>query len=878
MRLEQAFNASLPEEALVVDTPRDLLRLVLSARGHGQAALAAAVLYQPPPATAAPPEQAATLVEVLDWQAQANPDRTYLYLYGSEDRVEAELSFAAVQQGARAVAGGLLALGLQPRETVAIMLPTSIAYIHTFFGILLAGGIPVPIYPPVRPSQLEEHLRRHVRLLANAQVVMLITLPAAALIAHLLQAQVAGLRQVVTPEALPQPGPGWNPLAVRPGDIAFLQYTSGSTGDPKGVILSHANLLANIRAMVERVQAGSADIFVSWLPLYHDMGLIGAFLATLYCGASLVLLSPLSFLARPTRWLWAIHRHRGTLSAAPNFAYELCLRSASERGLEGLDLSSWRMALNGAEPVNTATLERFIHRFAAYGFRATAMAPVYGLAECSVGLALQPPDRGLVIDRIQRSVFLRTSQALPAAAATSDVLTLASCGQPLSGHRIRIVDEQGRELPERREGRLEFQGPSCTSGYFRNPEATRQLFHDGWLDSGDRAYLVGNDVYITGRIKDLIIRGGRNFYPYELEDAVGRIAGIRQGGVAVFASATAAAATERLVIVAETRHTAATERETLRQRIQGMAVELLGAPADDVALVPPHSVLKTSSGKIRRNAIRERYERGALGKSPAAPWLQFARLTLSGGWAQLRRWVRAGVARLYAGYAWTVFFLLAPLVWLALLVLPRLDWRWRAARRGGRLAAGLLGIRLQVRGLANLPHDRPCILVANHTSYLDSLVLVAAIPYAFSYVAKRELVDWFILRAPLQRLDTLFVERFDAQRSAAEADQIIACVQAGRSLVLFPEGTFDRAPGLLPFRMGAFVAAARAGAPLVPVTLRGARSVLPPDSWSPHWGTVQIDVGALIYPEGTDWRAAVKLRDAARAVILSACGDPDRGG
>ena len=275
--------------------------------------------------------------------------------------------------------------------------------------------------------------------------------------------------------------------------------------------------------MGKAVQVTSTDVFVSWLPLYHDMGLIGAWLGSLYHAFPLVVMSPLTFLARPERWLWAIHKHRGTLSASPNFGYELCLRKIPDTALAGLDLSSWRMAFNGAEPVSPETIARFAQRFGQYGLRPQAMAPVYGLAECSVGLAFPPPGRGPLIDCIRRDSFMRTGHAEPAGSDEADVLrvTRMRAGR-FSGHEIRIVDATGRELGERVEGHLEFKGPSATSGYFRNPEQTRLLFHGEWLDSGDFAYMAEGDVYLTGRSKDIIIRAGRNIYPYELEECRGR--------------------------------------------------------------------------------------------------------------------------------------------------------------------------------------------------------------------------------------------------------------------------------------------------------------------------------------------------------------------
>ena len=880
-RVERAFHVRLDERVLLAETPRDLVELILRASGEpsGPALAADQRTPVPEPVKADVPDRAATLLDVLDWHAEARPEQAAIQIYGSDDQIETTFTYANLREGARAVATGLRDRGLQPGQTVAIMLPTGGEYFLSFFGILLAGGVPVPIYPPVRPAQIEEHLRRHARLLGNAQTVALITVPEAKLVARLLQAQVEDLRHVATVAELRQPPGAWSNPPIQPQDLAFLQYTSGSTGDPKGVMLTHANLLANLRAMGSHLGVRADEVFVSWLPLYHDMGLIGACLGSLYYGFPLVAMSPLSFLARPARWLWAVHRHRGTLSAAPNFAYELCARAVQDHEIEGLDLSSWRMAGNGAEPVSPDTLERFIARFSRYGFRPEAMAPVYGLAECSVGLALQPPGRAPIIDRVRRETFMASGQAEPADPADPNALRFPACGQPLPGHQIRIVDDHGRELPERREGRLEFQGPSATAGYYRNPEATRRLFPhgDAWLDSGDRGYLAGGDVYLSGRVKDLIIRGGRNLYPYEFEQAVGEIPDVRKGCVAVFASADPATGGERLIVVAETRATQPEALASLRQHIQRVGVDLVGTPPDDVVLAPPHTVLKTSSGKIRRAAIRELYERQALGRGGRALWLQLTRITLSSGWAQLRRLWRGLGERLYAAHAWTVYGLLAPGVWLGIMTLPKPEWRWGLARAGAWLLARLTGTSLTVRGLDHLPAG-PCVLVANHSSFLDAYVLMAAIPRHFHYVAKRELLDNRWLARPLIRVGTLFVERFDVQRSADEAGQLAETARTGQSLGFFPEGTFTRMPGLREFRMGAFVAAAQAGTPVVPVTIRGTRSMLRAGSWFPRRGRLEVIVAAPIPPDGADWAAAIRLRDAARAVILQHCGEPDLGG
>ncbi len=875
-RIEQVFGVSLPERVFATaETPRDLLQALLAAAPA--VAPPDVQRFEAPLRVQSEPAQATTLAEVLDWHVRAHPERTHITLQDADGN-ETSITYAALQDGAQQIAAGLLARELQPGQSVAIMLPTGREYFCCFLGVILAGGVPVPIYPPARPSQIEDHLRRHAGILSNALVTMLITVAEAKAVARLLQAQVETLRMLVTADELSGTGraPG---VPLKAESTAFLQYTSGSTGNPKGTVLTHANLLANIRAMGQALQVSSTDVFVSWLPLYHDMGLIGAWLGSLYYAFPLVVMSPLTFLARPERWLWAIHKHRGSLSASPNFGYELCLRKIPDAALEGLDLSSWRMAFNGAEPVSVETITHFAQRFGRYGLRPEAIAPVYGLAENSVGLAFPPPGRGPLIDCIKRDRFVRTGHAEPDGGERAEVLRFVACGRPLPDHEVRIVDAAGRELGDRMEGRLEFKGPSATGGYFRNPEQTRLLFHGEWLDSGDFAYMAEGDIYLTGRAKDVIIRAGRNIYPYELEEAVGDIPGIRKGCVAVFGSPDPVAGTERLVVMAETRETSGAQLEMLRERINALTLDILGTPPDSIVLAPIHSVLKTSSGKIRRAACRELFERGA--QPSRAVWWQVARLAWAGVRPQLRRSLRAASDAWYAMYAWALFRVLQPATWLIVALLRRPDRGWAVSRMSARLFARLTGTPLVVRGLENLAPGARCILVANHASYLDGIVLVAALPGKlsgaghFSFVAKRELLDSFVSRIYLRRIGTDFVERFDLQRSVEDLKQVELSLRAGRTPVFFPEGTFTRKPGLQPFRMGAFVLAAEAGIPVVPVSIRGARSILRDGSWFPHRGIITVTIGKPIGPEGKGWAAAIRLRNEARAEILHHCGEPD---
>jgi acyl carrier protein len=873
LRLEREFSTSLPEQALATsETPRDLLRFLLSSAGHAPRAADTSVASLSQSTDVRPPLQARTLTEALEYHVERQPDRLTVHLY--EEGQETPITYRQLYDGALGYAARLSQAGLQPGQMVAIMLPTCKEYLFSFYGVLLAGGVPVPLYPPARLSTIEDHMTRHVGILKSAGATIMITIPEAKALAYLLRAQVESLRSVLMPSDLEGSGAGFAPVRGKSGDIGFLQYTSGSTGNPKGVVLSHANLLVNVQAMGKAVSAGPGDVFVSWLPLYHDMGLIGGCFATMFLGFPVVLMSPLAFLSRPGSWMRAIHRHRGTISGGPNFSYELCLRRIPDEEMEGIDLSSWRFAFNGAEPVSPETITAFSEKFARWGFRRNSLSPVYGLAECTVGLAFTTPGEPWRMDALDREVFSRTGEAVLAKPGDPAPLKVVGCGHVVEGHALRVVDAAGFELPDGQEGLLQFRGPSATSGYYRSPAATKALFDGDWLNTGDRAYLKEGMVYITGREKDIIIRGGRNISPYELEQAVGDLAGVRRGCVAVFGSRDATTGTERMVVLAEMRDADASRHPDLKRMINELAVNLTGAPADDIVLAPPATVPKTSSGKIRRTAAREFYERGPSSVKPQAVWLQFVRLALAGAAPQLRRSWRTALGALYALRVYLAFGLLFPFALLtAALAKPPVTWRVGSAICRMFLRAS--GIPLVVRGMERLPHG-PAVLAVNHTSYLDAVVLVALLgPRVYAFVAKREFEGNPLMRTLLRGFGTLFVERFDVQKSAEHADVLVEAARGGASMIVFPEGTLTRNTGLMAFRTGAFQIAVQSGLPVVPVALRGVRSVLRDGTWYARRVPVAVTVCAPIAPDGADWAASIRLRDRARAEILQACGEPD---
>lgn len=873
-RIEREFSVRLPEHTLnEAETPYDLLAAILAHRNIAPPRRSPRPHLASSPTTMLAPTTAQTLCAALDWHAERHAARPHIFVEDIEEEPP-PISYGGLAEKARRAAGGLRDAAIAPGDRVAIMLPTGVDFFVAFFGALYAGAIPVPIYPPARATQIEGHLRRQAGILDNAAARILVTTPVLHAPAALLHSLVPSLAAVATIGELTLAPAGGLPRVDDAASTALLQYTSGSTGAPKGVVLSHANVLANIRAIGMAMAASAADVFVSWLPLYHDMGLIGAWLGSLYYGAPLVLMPPQRFLARPERWLWAIHHHRGTLSAAPNFAFEMCLRNINDGMIEGLDLSSLRLVANGSEPVSATTLRRFLERFEPYGFRATAMAPAYGLAESAVGLTLPPRGRITpLIDRISRSALTERGIAEPAR-GDDGAIELVSCGQPLPGHEVRVVDDTGHELAERREGRLQFRGPSATSGYFRDPAKTRALFSDGWLETGDLAYLAAGDLFITGRSKDIIIRAGRHLYPSEIEQAVGAATGAADGSAAAFGSRDQQSGTERLVVVVET--TASTdEQPALRQRVAAAAISVAAAPPEDIVFVPPGSLPKTASGKLRRAAARELYEAGTLGRRRSARQ-QLRSLTVAAAMPSLRRLLHIAGAQLYAGYWWAVIGTLAPIIWGLVMVLPRPAWRWAAVRIAARLAFVLTGTGFSV-ARPDGPSDN-AIIVSNHASYLDGLALAAAFPGTLRFAVKGELLHKPVARLALRRLGALFVERSDAERGATDVRDAIAAARHGGRFVFFPEGTLTRAPGLLPFRLGAFAVAASCGIPVVPVAISGTRSVLRGDQWFPRNGRISIKIGAPIAPDGATLADAARLRDAARANVLAMCGEPDLAG
>lgn len=818
------------------------------------------------------PSKEKSLVEVLRNWAKYEPNRPHIYLQKADDQ-EVRISYKQLLEKAEHVAANLYAMGVRQHDTVAIMLPTCEAFFYCFIAIQLLGAIPVPIYPPFRPDKIEEYALREAKILKKAEVKVLITFDLAEKLSVLLGVFIHSLKKVVTYEQIAHCQKKAPSVKINANHPALIQFTSGSTSDPKGVLLTHFNLLSNIRAIGQALQVKSTDVVVSWLPLYHDMGLIGCWLGALYFGRPFVVMSPLQFLTRPERWLWAIHYHRGTISAGPNFAYELCVKRIQDKKIEGLDLSSWRIALNGAEAVNPGTLERFLDKFSGFGFDPGAIFPAYGLAESCVAVCFPPVGRGAVIDEINLDDYQTRQIATPIQSPDELSIRFVNCGQAIPHHEIRVVDEADQPLADRVIGRLQFKGPSTMAGYYKNPSATEKTFKGEWCDTGDFAYLVDKAVYLTGRQKDIIIKAGRNFYPETIEEIASQVVGVRKGCVVAFGTHDARKGTEKLVIVAESKEVKKSARALISDQINERVAVAMGLPADEVVIVKPQVIPKTSSGKLQRAQCKQLYEQGKLFGWQMPLWLQIGKLSFKGLLQRFYDAVRVTGQFIYTLYTWAVLFILISMAILSVLIFSaRLS---RAISRNiCRLLLFLTGNRVTIDHPERLKGDQPMVLVANHSSYVDAPVFYACLSDQFSLVVKKEVAKFPLAQKIIEKHKHLLVDRLDFSKSLEDSQRILKALHDRRSIALFPEGTFTYASGIKSFKSGAFKVAAESHVPICPVGIKGTRHILASGRWLLRPGKIEIKVGELLHPNTNSWEEVIRLQKEARQQISELANEP----
>jgi acyl-CoA synthetase (AMP-forming)/AMP-acid ligase II len=529
-------------------------------------------------------------------RAAAAPGRGLRFLDAREQ--ETRLGWAELFAQAQRVAGGLRARGVVPGDTVALVLPTGPAFFHGFFGAVLAGAVPVPLYPPVRLGRLTEYHARTAAMLvaARARIVLADSRTWRILGEAVLRARPPlGAVDIADIDDAPFVHD------LSPDDLAFVQFSSGTTVDPKPVALQHRASLANARAILSSiVRSDEDDHGVSWLPLYHDMGLVGTVFTALLHPGDLTLLPPELFVTRPATWLRALSRTGAFISPAPNFAYGLCVDRIADAELEGVDLSRWRYALNGAEPVSPGTLRRFVARFSRWGLRPEALTPVYGLAEATLAVTFSTLDRPFRVGRFDRAA-LADGAVVPA----DDGVELVSVGRPLPGFTV--------DAPVDAVGPVRVAGPSLMAGYLHQPERTANTLQDGWLDTGDLGFLHDGELWITGRQKDVLVLRGRKYAPHEVEQAVDAIEGVRAGCAAAVSWRPDDADEERLVVFVEVRPDVAEDPTSpLADRCASAILAATGLDPGLVVLLPPGTLPRTSSGKIRRGEALRRWLGGDL--------------------------------------------------------------------------------------------------------------------------------------------------------------------------------------------------------------------------------------------------------------------------
>jgi fatty-acyl-CoA synthase len=510
--------------------------------------------------------------------------------------------WSEVRTRALRAAGALREAGVKPGDRVALILPTSLGFFDAYFGCQHAGAIPVPLYPPVRLGRLDEYIDRSAAMLHAVNAVALVTDSRTSRVLGRLLERAKPKLGLLDVDQL-QRGPE-HQFEVQPDSLAMVQFSSGTTVDPKPVALTHAQVLANAERVLEVVFTTNPQgqdpepAGVSWLPLYHDMGLIGAIFPAILAAGPITLLPPEVFLAKPALWLRAISRYRGTISPAPNFAYALCVERVDDADLAGVDLSSWSLALNGAEPIAAATLRAFQERFAPHGFRPEALMPVYGLSEAALAVTFSHPTEPFTSTRFDREALAR-GEAIPA----EDGVELVSVGRPLRDYGVEIRSPKRGPLAHGRIGHLWVSGPSLMRGYLGR---IHQPIIDGWLDTGDLGFLHAGQLYITGRAKDVLILRGRNHAPQEVERAVDAVPGVRTGCTVAVADIQEHG--ERLLVFVEIR-----DRQPGQAEACGRAIlAATGLHADLVLLLEPGTLPRTSSGKLRRSETLARWRDGTL--------------------------------------------------------------------------------------------------------------------------------------------------------------------------------------------------------------------------------------------------------------------------
>jgi acyl-CoA synthetase (AMP-forming)/AMP-acid ligase II len=532
---------------------------------------------------------------VAAFEAAARDDAPFVTLHGARGPVARPIREALAS--AWRWSAVLTNRGIRRGDRVPLLMPTGHAFVEAMLGAMLAGAVPVPLATPMTFGSVDRYVQNLAAVVADCGATVLVTYPRIAETIPAVPGLSGLLREVLTERSLEGLPPTAHMAAsVGARDTAFIQYTSGTTGRPKGAVISHGALVANAYAIARGLAIDARDVGASWLPLFHDMGLVGVLLTSICHPYPVHVMPPESFVMHPGRWLELIARVGATLSPAPNFAYDLCVSRGSD--VDGLRLDTWRVALNGAEPVHASTVGRFSDRFARVGFRSDSMMPVYGMAEATLAVTFPKLDVKLTTLALDRDALEQRGEAVTTGA--SGAHHAVSVGEPVAGMAIEIVDEAGRTVSEGTVGEVLVSGASIMDGYFRNDDASASAIVDGRLRSGDLGFVHSGCLYVTGRAKELIIKAGRNIHPADIERVASEVEGLRSGCIAAFGRPNPRTGTDDLVVVAETTQGSAVRRDAIAASIRAELLGVLGLKPDEIRVCAIGSVPRTTSGKVRR--------------------------------------------------------------------------------------------------------------------------------------------------------------------------------------------------------------------------------------------------------------------------------------
>ncbi len=789
---------------------------------------------------------AESLVDILLLGKQQDPLRTWLYLQNADGK-EATLSYQELYNETINMACYLKEKGLRPGNKIVIALPTSCEFFYAFFASLLLGGRPIISSPLL----LKEKKQSLPPFLIDGDVDFVIA-------EDNLKSQL-NLKKIIflsPSDALDVKHKDQNICINEKNNGVVGLLTAGTTGDKKEILLRQESVLENIKSSIDAMSMSPSDIVVNWLPLNNSVSLISMCLTSLYAGIPLVLIDYNDFLQQPERWLWAIHFHQGTISVASDFDLAQCTQKIKFHTLDGLDISSCRVALVATDQPQVDTLNAFNQKFSPYGFKETCLTPAYALTENGALLTISNPGNKYQTDQASLDRLLKENTAEKT--DTSLSIDYVNCGEVVGNNDIRIADSDGVVLKDRQIGKIQFSRPSSFEDDSRR-----------WISSGDYGYTVNKSLFVIGREQGLIyLKESKQCYAKVIENLVGMLPDINANSVAAFNDSN-----ENYILVVETTVDSASQHSNVREIVSKKLKQSGISTPEKIIFLKNNSLPRTLSGKIKRFQCKKDYENNSLGRELSPSLIQKIKVKSKKIWNILSGKIKFSLRVIYTFYVGIILVLTGPPGWIIIMCLPRkLGAKFLKLWCKFLFASMFCPIKYSEDPSVG-ESKTPIVYTANHTGYLDIVALISVLPSDISYIGKQELSDVGFLKKLMQHLGYIFVNPVDFTKTPGEIAEITETVKSGRSVLIFAEGTFTYATGLRPFKMGTFKIAAETMSPVCPVSIQGVRTVLRDGSCMFRPNFIKIHVSSLIFPVENSWSESLRLRDEAYKAIADNCGE-----